>query len=465
MKSIAAFLGVVLSLTSLGGCAHISGHHTPDRNIQLESFDYAWSRIGETYYDPEMNGLDWNAIRDEFRPRASRAQTNKELAEIIEEMMERIGESHFQIIPLFHYDADSPIQDGLDSSEDSNPAGTSEAAEPVSGSNFHGTLGIKIRLIGTEVVIREVDPDSAAHEKGIQVGWRLTAVNETEILPLLDKLKDNLETPRDLEFYGTRYVQGLLEPEVETPVALSLIDETDTPNLISVNPVALEGELQPNTFLPQSLTLFEARVLENTSIGYIRFNEWAPPIVMRFTESIQGFKEAGVTDGVIVDLRGNPGGIAAMSMGVASHFVKQKGHSLGIMKDRSTTLNLKIFPRPRSQRWNGEVVLLIDGMAASTSEIFAAGMQDIDEATLIGSTTAGKALASIVEPLPNGDRIQFVIWNLTRTNGQRVEGDGVSPDIEVHPTPEDFLTGIDPVLQSAIHHLQSENTHETVPSP
>ena len=110
-------------------------------------------------------------------------------------------------------------------------------------------------------------------------------------------------------------------------------------------------------------------------------------------------------------------------------------------------------------------MLLIDGMAASTSEIFAAGMQDIGEATLIGNTTAGKALASIVESLPNGDRIQFVIWNLTRTNGQRVEGDGVRPDIEVHPTPEDFLSGTDPVLQSAIHHLQPEEPHEKAPSP
>jgi C-terminal processing protease CtpA/Prc len=92
-------------------------------------------------------------------------------------------------------------------------------------------------------------------------------------------------------------------------------------------------------------------------------------------------------------------------------------------------------------------------------------MQDIDEATVIGSTTAGKALASIVEPLPNGDRIQFVIWNLTRTNGQRVEGDGVRPDIEVRPTPEDFLAGVDPVLNTAIQHLQTTDSHATPPAP
>ena len=214
MKPIAAFLGVVLSLSSLCGCAHIAGHHTPDRNIQLESFDYAWSRP-ETYYDPEMNGLDWNAIREEFRPRATSATTNKEVADLIEEMMERIGESHFQIIPQFHYETESSTKDGPDSLENPNLSGTDDAPS-TEDSNFRGTLGLKIHLIGKDVVIREVDPGSTAHEKGIRVGWRITAVDEIEILTLLEELGGALETERDLEFYGSRYVQGLLEPAAAT---------------------------------------------------------------------------------------------------------------------------------------------------------------------------------------------------------------------------------------------------------
>ena len=139
-----------------------------------------------------------------------------------------------------------------------------------------------------------------------------------------------------------------------------------------------------------------------------------------------------------------------MSMGVAGHFMSKKGESLGVMADRQTTLNLRVFPRPSSQRWDGKVVLLIDGLSASTSEIFAAGMQDLNEAILVGNTTAGKALASMVESLPNGDRIQFVIWNLTRTNGQRIESEGVTPDHEIQAKPEDFLHGADPTLRAGI---------------
>ena len=102
-------------------------------------------------------------------------------------------------------------------------------------------------------------------------------------------------------------------------------------------------------------------------------------------------------------------------------------------------------------------MLLIDGLSASTSEIFAAGLQDLGEATVVGSQSAGMALASMIEVLPNGDRLQFVIWNLTRTNGERVEGVGVTPDIVVSTTPKDFQDGKDPVLQAALDFLLSND--------
>lgn len=105
-------------------------------------------------------------------------------------------------------------------------------------------------------------------------------------------------------------------------------------------------------------------------------------------------------------------------------------------------------------------MLLVDALSASTSEIFAAGMQDLDEAMVVGSTTAGKALASMIESLPNGDRIQFVIWNLTRTNGQRIEGEGVIPDLIVSTKAGDFSQGNDPTLQAAINSILNQDPHE-----
>jgi carboxyl-terminal processing protease len=107
------------------------------------------------------------------------------------------------------------------------------------------------------------------------------------------------------------------------------------------------------------------------------------------------------------------------------------------------------------------VVILIDGLSASTSEIFAAGLQDLGEATIIGTQSAGMALASMIETLPNGDRIQFVIWNLTRTNGERVERAGVTPDQIVTTTAASLQRGQDPVLQAALDFLLVKAKEDT----
>ena len=175
MKKMVALIGLVLNLSATPGCAHFTHHHSEYRNIQLESFDYAWSRIGETYYDASMNGLDWEALRDELRPQAEKATTNAELAEILRDMMARIGESHFQIIPLNVYEPDTPPVENLEEAQEPSLPPEAEA-DP----NFHGNLGIKIKIIGEQVIVREVNEDSNAYEKGVRVGWALTAV-EREI--------------------------------------------------------------------------------------------------------------------------------------------------------------------------------------------------------------------------------------------------------------------------------------------
>jgi carboxyl-terminal processing protease len=405
--------------------------------VQLESFEAAWSRIGETYYDPEMNGLDWGGLHDELLAEATQAEDNAALRAVLKKLMQPLGESHFAILPAEIY---------------SPPTSPVDGAEP-----FHGSFGLKISFNGNQATVREVDPASDAFAKGLRVGSKLVAVNEKVIAEGITKLRESVKDERALEFHGTRMILGLLNADNQAPVQIDLETPEGDATQLDLQPHALSGTPNKMGMLPEFLTVYESNLIANNQIGFVRFTEWAPPIVERFTESVAHFNAGGATKGLIVDLRENPGGVAALSMGVAGHLVKKRGKSLGVMQDKSMTLNLKIFPRPRSQRWEGPVVLLIDGLSASTSEIFAAGLQDLGEATVVGSQSAGMALASMIEVLPNGDRLQFVIWNLTRTNGERVEGVGVTPDIVVSTTPKDFQDGKDPVLQAALDFLLSND--------
>src|SRR5688500_16391728 len=63
------------------------------------TFDSAWNIIRETHFDSTFNGVDWNRVRDELRPKAEQATNNDQLRAVLMEMVQRLKQSHFSIIP------------------------------------------------------------------------------------------------------------------------------------------------------------------------------------------------------------------------------------------------------------------------------------------------------------------------------------------------------------------------------
>ena len=179
--------------------------------------------------------------------------------------------------------------------------------------------------------------------------------------------------------------------------------------------------------LPESRLVFESRMLASGA-GYIRFNEFLDPVSVmpKFEAAMKEFAKA---PGVILDLRGNPGGIGIMAMGIAGFFVGESGQQLGVMKMRDTTLKFAIFPRPDVYR--GKLAILLDAGSASTTEILAQGLQDLKRARIFGTRSAGAALPSDIIRLPNGDGFQYPTASFTSTGGRVLEGNGVTPDVEV----------------------------------
>ena len=107
-----------------------------------------------------------------------------------------------------------------------------------------------------------------------------------------------------------------------------------------------------------------------------------------------------------------------------------------------------VFPRP--QTFHGPLAVLVDGCSASTSEIFAGGLKDIKRARIFGTKSAGAALPSVIERLPNGDGFQYAIANYISQGGKPLEGIGVIPDEDVKLTRRELLEGKDSVLDAAV---------------
>ncbi|MBV8820358.1 MAG: hypothetical protein JO022_18505, partial [Acidobacteriaceae bacterium] len=195
--------------------------------------------------------------------------------------------------------------------------------------------------------------------------------------------------------------------------------------------------------------------LGEQKVQYIAFNLFLDPanLMPQFGNAVESCMKCA---GFVIDLRGNPGGLGAMAMGMAGWFVDQKDTYLGTLTLRKTALKFVINPRP--QTYSGPLAILVDGTAASTSEIMAGGLQDLHRARIFGERTAAAALPSVVEKLPNGDAFQYAIANYVSEGGKTLEGFGVIPDVDVLPTRAALLAHKDDALDAAIEWIKSQRT-------
>ena len=152
---------------------------------------------------------------------------------------------------------------------------------------------------------------------------------------------------------------------------------------------------------------------------------------------------------MILDLRGNPGGLGLMACGLAGWLIEDEGFELGTMKTKANDMNFSV--NPRLDGWVKPVALLIDEGSASTSEIMAQGLRDIGRVRLFGRTTAGAALPSVLVKLPNGDILQYAMADYVSVSGKRMEGVGVEPDEYMEVDPDQIRQFGDPALKKAAY--------------
>jgi len=475
-----AFALLAAVATVLAGCP---GHTRAARQLQLDSFDRAWTRVHEVYPDPTMNGVDWEATREQFRPRAEEATTAGELRPILEEMFALLDTSHLEIISgdlqdtlaeaaesarktvksaVSDSDSDSdsdPDSDpDSDSDSDSDPDPDPDDEEDDDGFGY-GDVGLQLRLVGDQVLVTDLDPDGPAAAAGVELGWAVTSIGELDVVAFVDRVAEYMPDARDRELRVSMLATGALMGKAGRDLSLSLLDHGDQPLDLAIERRPPPREPVGFGHLPPTVVHSRDALLDEGRVGFLWFDAFLMPAPQLYTDAMLGFIEAGV-DGVVLDLRGNPGGLVGMVRGMAGHLVGDKT-SLGTMIYRDPTfgsvnLELRVAPRPASQRFDGPVAILVDRITVSTGEVFAAGLQGIDRARVFGVRTPGMAMPSIIEELPNGDSLQMPMGESLDPAGGRLEKDGVVPDQEIALTREAFAGGRDPVLDAALAWLADQ---------
>ncbi len=448
-RNIPILLGLLALLVCAAGALaqadapqdEASGLTAEQVQLNLDSFDKVWSTIRDRHWDPELGGLDWEAIRDELRPQVAEATSMARARAVMNDLISRLEQSHFAVFPGDAY------EDAAAGAEGAPLEGG--AAEDEEG---EGVTGLDLRVRNDQAVVVGVLPESPAELAGVRPGWVVLNIDGTDLGERIAQLKEKLPDNTSQRYYLAGAMSGRLTGDVGDTIPVTFLDGDDREVELALELAARRGVKTTFGNMPPVKIWHETRTLDG-DVGYFRFNMFlgVPRIMPAFNQAMAGFKDK---KGVIIDLRGNPGGIGAMAMGMSSWFVKDKGQRLGVMTMRNGEFKFVINPRPDA--FAGPVALLIDEKSASTSEIMAGGLKDLGRARLFGTLTAGAALPSYIEKLPNGDGFQYAVANYVSEGGYELEGNGVQPDVEILAGRDEFLAQTDPVLAAARQWILSQ---------
>lgn len=418
------------------GPAPAEDARTLDPALAEATFDSAWSLVHRTFWDTTFAGNDWPAVRDELRPRARAARTNAELRGVIQGMLDRLGQSHLAVLPG-------------DAAEALAAPGPRREGEP-------GDAGLELRWVDGHFLVTRVRAGGAADAAGVRPGWILLSaggMTEERVRTALAALPAAAD-PRRMASYASMAMESALDGGAGDTVRARFVDAADRTVDVPLVLRAPEGRMSRYGNLPPMLVRVDtARMAApgGAEIGIIRFPIWLPAVAAELDRAVDALRGA---DGIIVDLRGNPGGVGAMAPGFAGHFVDRRD-TLGTMITRRDTLHLVVNPRRVSPDarpvtpFAGPVAVLVDERTASTSEFFAGGLQALGRARVFGVASAGQALPAMMPRLPNGDVLLHAIADFVGPGGARWEGEGVAPETADPPARAALLAGRDPALEAA----------------
>ena len=404
---------------------------------ELEAFDAAWNILKKNYVAETASHVDWDALRAELRPRAEAARSADDVRAVIRDMLARIGQSHFAILP-------APV--------------ASDLSGPALQAGDVGSLGFDVGPVDGHLTVTRVEADGPAARAGVRTGWILSRVSGRSVDDALASVADGDDHVRDFRAWalGTALLRG----RTGTSADLTFLDGAGATTARQITRTPEPGHPVKFGNLPTLFARLDARPMERNgrTIGVISFNVWMTAISRSLDEAIDRFRSS---KGIVLDLRGNPGGVLTMIMGVSGYFLDAPVN-LGVIKTRDSSLNLVANPRlvgfdgQSVTPFGGPLAILVDSGSYSASEIFTGGMQSIKRARVFGTRTAGGALPAVLERLPGGDVLQYAIGDFTTATGERIEGRGVIPDTIVTPTRAELVAGHDPVLEAALDWIASQ---------
>lgn len=395
----------LVGLFAVSGCTHLKtffeaspfpskeseAHYPEAKKKALALYREAWLLVKQDYLDATQNNQDWKRWATRYDKAIN---TDEDAYVAISTMLASLNDPYTVFLePKFAKEQDIHIASRL--------------------------FGVGMQLgerDGKKLVISPIE-DSPADKAKILPLDEIIKVNGQDIRALpLDVVVSKIRGPK-----GTRVNITFLRSGKPREVAL-VRDEIKLKTLVYKQLPNQVAYIQYSTFISQDGAEEMANALK---------------------------KAATSSKALILDIRGNNGGLLQNALMIADMFLK-KGNIVIVESGKGER---QYFDADKASLYNKPVVLLVDGGSASASEILAGALKDNKAATIMGMTTFGKGLVQKINNLQDGSELNLTVSKYLTPNGRNIHHVGITPEVEVKMTEKEFLSGKDPILDKAKAYL------------
>lgn len=260
-----------------------------------------------------------------------------------------------------------------------------DAAMSSLSGNFSG-VGIRYVIIDGEVVVRGIEPGSPAQKAGLGHNDRIVAI-EGKPISEYDDVMAALKGKK-----GSKVSVDVIRARTKERATLTI-----TRNDINVSAID------------------SSHLIDDDKVGYIKISHFSRNVDQEFQKAV---KELGKFESLIIDLRGNSGGVLTSAIRLCDLFL-DKGEIIVTTEGRSECF--EYASRSRGSLLGTPLVVLIDEASASASEIFAGAMQDHDRGLIVGATSFGKGLVQRQIPFDDGSAMRITIAHYKTPSGRIIQ--------------------------------------------